>query len=118
MTNPGPDAAGERRELDFATVHPSLHRPVLFAGVEPAVAIVEVSTAFALVFGVGFHLATVGLAAFYLTAIHGAMAQVAKADPEMTSLYVRSLASRDFYAPHADLDSPTPPQRPSIPHIR
>ena len=99
-------------------IHASLYRPVLFAGAEPAVVIVEVSTAFALVFGVGLHLATILLAAFYLTAVHGVMVWVAKQDAQMSVLYIRSLAARDFYAPHARIGGPTPAVKPALPPTR
>jgi type IV secretory pathway TrbD component len=101
--------------LEAHAVHASLYRPVLFAGAEPTVVVLEVMTAFALVFGVGLHVATVLLAVFYLTVVHAVMAWVAKQDPQMTALYVRSLATRDFYAPHASVHAAPPPVHPSIP---
>jgi type IV secretory pathway TrbD component len=96
-------------------IHASLHRPVLFAGAEPAVAVLEGTAAFALVFGVGLHVATLLLAAFYLTVVHAVMVWVAKQDPQMTVLYVRSLGSRDFYFPHASLHGTAPVVHSSIP---
>ncbi|GAC1648709.1 MAG: hypothetical protein NVS4B3_04680 [Gemmatimonadaceae bacterium] len=96
-------------------VHASLYRPVLFAGAEPVAVAVEVTTAASLVFGVGFHVATVGLAVFYLVVIHTVMVWVASADPQMTTLYVRSLAGRDFYPPHGGLLGTPPGPRPAIP---
>jgi len=96
-------------------IHTSLYRPVLFAGAEPAVVIVEVSTAVALVFGVGFHAATLLLAVFYMTVVHGVMVWVAKQDAQMSALYLRSLAARDFYAPHAGIGGPTPAVKPALP---
>ena len=96
-------------------IHASLYRPVLFAGAEPPAVIVEVTTAFALVFGVGLHLATVLLAVFYLTVVHGVMVWIAKQDPQMSALYIRGLAARDFYTPHAGLNAPTPGARPALP---
>lgn len=95
-------------------IHASLYRPVLFAGAEPAVVVLEVTTAFALVFGVGLHVATVLLAVFYLTVVHAVMVWVAKQDPQMTALYVRSLGTRDFYPPHASVHGAPPPVHPSI----
>src|SRR5437879_6323803 len=82
-------------------IHPALYRPVLFAGAEPAVVVLEVTTAFALVFGVGLHVATVLLALFYLTVVHAVMMWVAMQDPQMIGLYVRSLGARDFYLARA-----------------
>ena len=104
--------------LERHTVHASLTRPVLFAGAEPPVVIVEVTTAFALVFGVGLHVATVLLAAFWLTVVHAVMAWVAAKDAQMTALYVRSLAARDFYPAQGSVHAGPPPVHPSIPRPR
>ena len=76
-------------------VHSSLFRIVLLAGAEPAVVIVEASTAFALVFVVGFHIVTLFLAGIWVTAVHTIMVWVAKQDPQMVELYIRSLSGRD-----------------------
>lgn len=109
--------AGDLRPEAYPT-HPSLHRIVLMAGVEPRVIVIEVTAAFALVFGVGFHLATVGLAVFYLTVVHGLMAWVAKQDPQMTSLYLRSLSTRDYYTPQARIRAAAPQPMTSVPSGR
>jgi type IV secretory pathway TrbD component len=109
-----PDRQGA---IEAHVVHPSLYRPVLFAGAEPAVVVMEVTTAFALVFGVGLHVATVLLAAFYLTVVHSLMVWVAKQDAHMIALYVRSLSARDFYPPHGSPHASSPPVHPSIPAV-
>ncbi len=106
------------QSLEAHVVHPALYRPVLFVGAEPAVVVLEVTTAFALVFGIGLHVATVLLAVFYLTVGHAVMVWVAKQDPQMTALYVRSLGSRDFYPPHTSVHGAPPPVHPSIPRGR
>ncbi|HWG35798.1 MAG TPA: VirB3 family type IV secretion system protein [Gemmatimonadaceae bacterium] len=102
---------------DTRTVHPihvSLIRPVLFAGAEPAVVIVETCVVFALLFVVGIHIMTVAIAAFWLTVVHGTMVWIAKQEPQMSILYVRSLCGRDFYAPQARAHAATPAPKPSI----
>src|SRR6266702_3682161 len=109
---------GQPQALEAHPIHPSLYRPVLFAGAEPAVVVLEGTTAFALVFGVGLHIATVLLAVFYLTVVHAVMVWIANEDPQMTVLYVRSLAHRDFYPPHASAHGAPPPVHPSIPRGR
>lgn len=109
-TRQGPD-----QTLESHTIHASLYRPVLFAGAEPGAVVLEVTTAFALVFGVGLHVATVMLAAFYLIVVHGLMVWIARQDPHMTSLYVRSLGARDFYLPHGSLASGLAQVHASIP---
>src|SRR5260370_30768058 len=108
----------EQPQLEAHVIHASLHRPLLFAGAETRVVVLEVTTAFALVFGVGLHVATVLLAAFYLTVVHAVMVWVAKQDPQMIGLYVRSLGARDFYPPHASLHAAPPPVHSSIPQGR
>jgi type IV secretory pathway TrbD component len=111
-------AESHTSSLDEHAIHPSLHRPVLFACAEPAVVALEVSTAFALIFGVGLHVATVLLAILYLTLVHAVMVWVATQDAHMTTLYVRSLSARDFYLPHGGVDGRSLPVRPSIPRPR
>ena len=101
--------------LEPHVIHAALWRPVLFAGAEPPVVVLEVTAAFALVFGVGLHIATALLALIYVTVGHAFMVWVATQDPQMTALYVRSLAAWDFYAPHATVHAAPPPVHPSIP---
>jgi type IV secretory pathway TrbD component len=96
-------------------IHGSLVRPALYAGAEPAVVMVEISVAFALVFVVGFHVITLLLALFWLTVVHSAMVWVAKQDPQMTTLYVRSLFAQDYYLPHAGVRAAPPVVRTSVP---
>ena len=103
-------ASSARAELDAAPApvvqghpfHLSLSRPVLFAGAEPRIVVVEATTAFALLFAAGLHIAPVLLAVGYLTVVHGIMVWVAADDWQLPALYLRSLAARDFYLPHAD----------------
>ena len=104
--------------LETHPFHPSLTRPILFAGAEPAAAAVEGLTAGALLFGVGFHLATVVLALFYLTVVHGVMVWVASQDPQMSQLYLRSLMARDYYPAHGTLAARSIAAAPAIPRGR
>jgi type IV secretory pathway TrbD component len=104
--------------LEQHAIHASLFRPVLFAGAEPAAVVVEVLTAGGLLFGVGFHLATIALAVFYVTVVHAVMVHLASKDPQISQLYVRSLAGRDYYPAHAALSAADMPVRPSIPLVR
>ena len=105
-------------DIEAHVVHTSLVRPVLLAGAEPAAVMVEVTTAFALVFGVGFHIVTVLLGLFYLTIVHSLLVWIATQDPQMTVLYFRSLTSRDFYPPHGLVTGAAPRVRPSFPRER
>ena len=108
-------SSGESAGVVTHVMHASLYRPVLIAGAEPAVVVLEFSTAFALVFGVGLHVATVLLAVFYLTVVHSVMVWIAKQDPHMTALYVRSLGTRDYYPAHSAALTAGPHVAPSLP---
>lgn len=85
----------------MAIIHASLHRPVLFAGVEPAVAITEGAATLGLVIIIGVHVITLVLATLYLGALHVLVARATASDPAITAVYVRSLRFRDYYPPHA-----------------
>src|SRR2546425_13070081 len=98
-----------------SVIHASLVRPALFAGAEPAVVMVEASVTFALVFVVGFHVATLLFALFWLTAVHSTMVWVAKQDPQMSTLYVRSLFAQDYYPAHASVHAAPAAVRSSVP---
>lgn len=102
-------------EPELQAIHPSLYRPILFAGVEPAVAIAEASIVLALVIVAGLHVATIVLATVYATAVHAAAALVTRDDPCISVVYLRSLSGRDYYPPHARLAAPSPRVRPAIP---
>jgi type IV secretory pathway TrbD component len=83
--------------LEHHVIHASLFRPVLFAGAEPAAVVVEVLTAGGLLFGVGFHVATIAIAIFYVTVVHAVMVRLASQDPQISQVYLRSLGARDYY---------------------
>jgi type IV secretory pathway TrbD component len=104
--------------LEAHPFHPSLVRPILFAGAEPAAAALEALTAGALLFGVGFHIASILLAAFYLTVVHTVMVWVAAQDPQMSQLYLRSLSARDYYPAHGAVHARLIAVRPSLPQTR
>lgn len=96
-------------------VHASLIRPVLIAGAEPSIVVLESCIVFALLFVVGIHIVTLLLAAFWLLVVHSSMVRVAKVEPSMTALYIRSVAGRDYYTAHGRVHDPALDTRPSIP---
>jgi type IV secretory pathway TrbD component len=99
-------------------IHASLCRPILFMGAEPGVVIVEAAVVLALLFVVGLHVATVGVAVFYVTVVHSAVSRMTASDPQISAVYVRSLFARDFYSAHAYLRAGPPAVRPSLPRVR
>jgi type IV secretory pathway TrbD component len=85
----------------MALIHASLHRPVLFAGVEPGVAVTEGAACLGLVIVVGLHVTTIALAVLYLAVVHVLVTRATANDPAITAVYIRSLRFRDYYPPHA-----------------
>ena len=104
--------------LEYHVLHASLFRPVLFAGAESSAVVVEGLTAGGLVFGIGFHVATVAVAVFYLTVVHAVMVRLASQDPQISQIYLRSLAGRDYYPAHSKVTAPIIAPRCSIPVAR
>ncbi|HEX8430967.1 MAG TPA: VirB3 family type IV secretion system protein [Longimicrobium sp.] len=102
-------------ELDRDLVHPSLTRPVLWAGVERRVVGVEFMVLVLLVTWKGITLGSVVLGAFIVLPIHLVARYAAGVDPRMTDLFVRSLAWRRYYPPHAGIHAAPQAVRPSIP---
>jgi type IV secretory pathway TrbD component len=85
----------------MAVIHASLYRPVLFAGVEPAVAITEGAATLGLLVVVGLHVSTIVLAAVYVGIVHALAVRATASDPAISAVYIRSLKFRDYYPPHA-----------------
>ena len=80
--------------------------------------ILEGLTAGGLLFGVGFHIAIIALAVFYVTVVHAVMVRLAAQDPQISQLYIRSLTGRDYYPAHSALNAPIVVVRPSIQSLR
>lgn len=99
-------------------IHAALIRPVLFAGVEYAVAITEGTLVVALLVGVGLHLATMALATAILAVVHPVLVRLTARDPHATQVYLRSLRYADYYTPSAPLRSAHRPVSPSVPSLR
>lgn len=96
-------------------IHASLFRPVLFLGIAPNLAVLEVAAVCAIAFLVGLHLLTLVLIALVLFVLHPLAVWVTQQDPSMLAIYARSLSIRDFYVPHAPPWTTAPSLHPSIP---
>jgi type IV secretory pathway TrbD component len=108
----------EDREDWLHVVHPSLYRPVLFAGVEFGVLVLEASTVLGLLFVIGVHVGTVLLAIGYACGVHTVAAGVTAHDPQISQVYLRSLFLRDYYPPHATVSLRAATVRDAVPRIR
>lgn len=78
-------------------VHQSLVVPNLVWGVERPLALVVLITSAALVFGIGFKLETLAIAAVLMTAGMGGLRIVAKYDPQFSAVYLRHLTYQHVY---------------------
>jgi|SRR5580693_1457519 hypothetical protein len=101
--------------LEAHRIHPSLHRPVLYAGVAPAFLFVEACAVFLLLFEAGVHTATVLLSLFYCAVLHPVALALCARDPQIAELYVRSLAGADFYLAAPGFGARIPPIDPALP---
>jgi len=102
----------EPREV---TIHQSLVRPLLLAGAERELVLVNVTLIGALVFGVGLHWFSLSVAFLLGTAGQWALTYVAKKDPQMRLLYIRHMRYRDIYPALSGTDAKAQYIHPSIP---
>ncbi|MEO8502478.1 MAG: conjugal transfer protein TrbD [Acidobacteriota bacterium] len=93
-------------------LHVSLTRPILLGGVEREIAIIEATLIAALLFGVGLHLATVGLSILIALVVHPLLRSAAKSDPQMLRVYVRHLRYAPYYAAQTHPEAPGVPVQP------
>ena len=86
-----------------APIHLSLTRPLLLAGAERELVLVNGTAIAALVFGVGFHWASVTMAIVLATAGHWGLTRAAKHDPQMSRIYVRHIRYQEYYPARASV---------------
>lgn len=97
------------------TIHPSLIRPVLFGGAEPGVAVVSVSTAVGVPMFAGLHLVTLAVALLFAFWVHAIGVWLARRDPQMIAVYLRSIAAKDHYVPWGTRRGRPMAPRPCVP---
>ncbi len=83
------------------TIHASLTRPLLLAGAERELVLMNGTAIAALIFGVGFHWASVTMAIVFATVGHWALTRVAKHDPQMSRIYIRHVRYQEYYPARA-----------------
>ena len=102
---------------DAHVIHASLHRPVLIAGVERGLVIVEATLAAALVVMGGLDWRTLSVAALLVLVLHPAVAWATRGDAAIAEVYVRSLGAQDFFPPVGGWRARTPAVRPALPPL-
>jgi len=87
-------------------IHPSLARPLLLAGAERELVLANGTLIAALIFGVGFHWASITVAVLLATVGHWGLTRAAKHDPQMSRIYVRHIRYQEYYPARADVHAP------------
>jgi type IV secretion system protein TrbD len=95
-------------------VHPSLIRPLLLAGAERELVLVNVVVIAALIFGVGFHWLSITVAIALATAGHWLLVQAANLDPYLSRIYKRHLDYQGFYLAQPSVLSRSRAVHPSV----
>ena len=85
------------------SIHSSLTRPLLLAGAERELVLINGTAIAALIFGVGFHLASVTVAIMFATIGHWALTRVARHDPQMSRIYIRHVRYQEYYPSRASV---------------
>ena len=80
-------------------IHASLIRPILFGGVERGVAVLSFSAAIGIPLFAGLHVLTLAIAFLFAIPVHGLGVWMARRDPQMIAVYLRSISARDHYVP-------------------
>lgn len=88
------------------SIHLSLTRPLLLAGAERELVLVNGTIIAALIFGVGFHWASITVAALLATFGHWGLTRAAKHDAQMSRIYVRHVRYQEYYPARASVHAP------------
>ncbi len=103
------------RELREIPIHSSLTRPLLLAGGERELVLMNAIIIAALILGVGFHWLSFSIAIGLATFGHWGLRALAKRDPQMRRIYVRHISYQGVYSARASLKAPSRRISPSIP---
>jgi type IV secretory pathway TrbD component len=99
-------------------IHAALHRPVLIAGVDRGLVIVEATLGAALVVMGGLDWRTLSVAALLALVLHPTLAWATRGDAAIAEVYVRSLGAQDFFPPVGSWRARPPAVRPAQPPRR
>lgn len=97
-----------------APIHTSLIRPLLLAGAERELVLVNGTMIAALIFGVGFHWMSLTIAAVLATVGHWGLTRAAKFDPRLSRIYVRHVRYQGYYPARPSTGSPAAWVHPSV----
>ena len=94
-----------RREVE---IHQSLTRPLLLAGGERELVLMNAIIIAALILGVGFHWLSFSLALLLATLGQYLLTKLAKHDPQLRLVYIRHIKYQAFYPANSKCTAPCP----------
>ncbi len=87
----------ETIEIIPCPIHPSLVRPILLAGADRRLVLLNLTLIILLIFGVGIHLTTILAALFFAVIGQGILIRITQYDADFLQVYLRHIRYRDFY---------------------
>jgi type IV secretion system protein TrbD len=115
-TNENAVDAARSQGLRTVPIHVSLTRPILLAGADRELTLINVVAIFALLFGIGFSRWTFGVGVLMATAGQWALGRVTRYDPDFRRIYARHVQLQPFYPARASLHAPRPIVHASVPY--
>lgn len=95
---------GARRDLPETPLHASLVRPILLAGAEREMVLIEIFFT-----TLGPRLATLAVLSGLALVVHPLLLRAAKYDPDLAKVYLRHIRYRRFYPARPHPEAPAPP---------
>ena len=101
-------------ETRRTSIHSSLTRPLLLAGAERELVLINGTAIAALIFGVGFHWVSLTVAGLLATIGHWALTRAAKYDPQLSRIYFRHVRYQPYYPGRPSINAPPAWVYPSV----
>jgi type IV secretion system protein VirB3 len=97
-------------------IHASLTRPILLAGADRELTLVNAIICFALVFGIGASRWTLSVVALLATVGQWALGRVTRYDPDFRRVYTRHVQLQAFYPATSSIHAPRPIIHAAVPY--
>ena len=107
---------GRTRGLRSTPIHASLTRPILLAGADRELTLINAIVIFALFFGIGLSRWTFAVCFLLATVGQWALGRVTRYDPDFRRIYGRHVQLQPFYPARASLRAPRAVVHASIPY--
>jgi type IV secretion system protein VirB3 len=106
----------ERGGARVLPIHVALTRPILLAGADRELTLVNVIVCFALLFGIGFSKWTLSIVVFLVTVGQWALGRVTKYDPVFRRVYTRQVQLQAYYPAAPSIHARRSIIHPSVPY--